>query len=179
MENKNIDPKEVYKEYNEEYDKELMIDHDYDGIRELDNPPPPWLMWLFYITVIWSVWYLAWYHWFDIGLNQDEEYIASVEDAKEKYKVTAMDTETISFKTAKADLDEGAEIFKKSCVACHGAEGQGGIGSNLKDDEWIYGKEAKNIFGVIKSGTAKGMTSFKSLGDEKILKVASYVANKL
>ena len=62
---------------------------------------------------------------------------------------------------------------------CHGAEGQGGIGSNLTDDEWIYGKEAKNIFGVIKNGTDKGMTSFESLGDDNILKVTSYIVTKL
>lgn len=179
MENKNIDPKEVYTEYNEEFDKELMIDHDYDGIKELDNPPPPWLMWLFYFTVMWSVWYLAWYHWFDMGDNQEEEYIAEVENAKEEYKITAMDTETISFLTAEEDLAKGAEIFAKSCVACHGADGKGGIGSNLTDDEWIHGSDAKSVFGVIKNGTDKGMTSFASLGDEDILKVASYITAKL
>ncbi len=179
MENKNTDQKEVYKEYNEEFDKELMIDHDYDGIKELDNPPPPWLMWLFYFTVIWSVWYLAWYHWFDMADNQDEEWLAEIEEAKEKYKITAMDTETISFLTAEEDLAKGAKIYAKQCVACHGAEGQGGIGSNLTDDEWLYGADAKNVFGVIKNGTDKGMTSFASLGDEDILKVASYITTKL
>ena len=179
MENKNIDPKEVYKEYNEKFDKELMIEHDYDGIRELDNPPPPWLMWLFYFTVIWSVWYLAWFHWFDMGRLQEADYAHEIEQAAEKYKVTAMTTETIVLLTAEEDLTAGAEIYTKSCVACHGAEGQGGIGSNLSDDDWIYGSKAEDVFGVIKNGTDKGMTPFKSLGDKDILKVASFVLTKL
>lgn len=179
MENKNTEPKEVYKEYNEKFDKKLMIDHDYDGIKELDNPPPPWLMWLFYFTVIWAVWYLAWFHWFDMGRLQEADYAHEIEEAAQKYKVTAMDAETISILTSEEDLAKGSEIYKKSCVACHGAEGLGGIGPNLKDDEWIYGKEIKNVFGVVKNGTDKGMTSFKSLGDEDILKVSSYILKKL
>lgn len=179
MENKNIDPKEVYKEYNEKFDKKLMIDHDYDGIRELDNPPPPWLMWLFYFTVIWAVWYLAWFHWFDMGRLQEADYQHEIEEAAEKYGNTEMDASKINLLTAKEDLARGAEIYKKTCVACHGAEGQGGFGSNLKDDEWIYGNKAADVFNVIKNGTDKGMTSFKSLGDEEILKVASYVLTEL
>jgi len=179
MENKNIDKKEVNNGYNEEFDKELMIDHDYDGIRELNNPPPPWLMWLFYFTVIWAVWYLAWFHWFDMGRLQEADYKHEIEQAEEKYKVTALTTETIVLLTSEEDLAAGADMYTKSCVACHGAEGQGGIGSNLSDDDWIYGNNAVDVFGVIKNGTDKGMTSFKSLGDENILKVASFVLTKL
>lgn len=176
MENKNTD---IYKDENKDIDKNLMIDHDYDGIKELDNPPPPWLMWLFYFTVIWSVWYVAWFHWFDMGRLQEADYQYELDEAAQKYKVTAMDEETISILTAENDLNRGAEIYKKSCVACHGAEGQGGIGPNLKDAEWIYGNDISKVFGVVKNGTDKGMTSFKSLGDEDVLKVSSYILKKL
>jgi len=178
MENQNKDPKEVYKEYNEKFDKKLMISHDYDGIKELDNPPPPWLMWLFYFTVIWAVGYAAYFHWFSVGDLQAAEYEKVMKEAAEKYKDVSMDTETISILTAEADLAKGEEIYSKSCTACHGNEGKGGIGPDFTDNDWTYGNGAKDVFEVIKNGTDKGMTSFKSLGDEDILKVASYVLTK-
>ncbi|MCF6365571.1 MAG: c-type cytochrome [Bacteroidales bacterium] len=178
MENKNTDTQKVKNENNEISDKELMIDHDYDGIKELDNPPPPWLMWLFYITVIWGVGYVAYFHWFSVGDLQEAEYERIMSEAADKYKDVATDTETINILTTEADLTKGAEIYTKSCSACHGAEGKGGIGPDFTDNKWIYGNNIKDVFGVIKNGTDKGMPPFKSLEDDGILQVASYVLTK-
>lgn len=175
MENKNKNLKEVFEGYNAKYDKKLMIEHDYDGIKELDNPPPPWLMWLFYITVFWSLGYVAYFHFFKVGPLQAEEYRIEMAEAAEKYKKANTDTENIVLLTDAASLDAGSAIYVKSCAACHGPEGKGGIGVNLSDNQWIYGKEIKNVFETIKNGTSKGMTSFSSLPDEQILQVSSFV----
>ncbi len=179
MENNNKDPKEVFEGYNEKYDKKLMIEHDYDGIRELDNPPPPWLMWLFYITVFWAIGYAAYFHWFHEGALQDEEYKNEIAEAAKKYKVNKSETTTIAILTDAASLDAGSATYAKSCAACHGPEGKGGIGVNLTDDEWIYGKDIENVFKTIKNGTSKGMTSFSSLPDEQIIQVASFILYRL
>ena len=183
MENKNIDPNEVNTDINddnkEDYDKNLLLEHDYDGIKELDNPPPPWLMWLFYFTVIWAVGYVSYFHWFKEGDLQTAEYENEIAEATEKYKTATMDLNQLALLTDESDLNEGQEIFAKNCVACHGVNGEGGIGSNLTDSEWIYGNQPKNIFETIKNGTSKGMTSFSSLPDENILKVTSYIIVKL
>ena len=183
MENKNIDPNEVNTGANEidseDYDKNLLLEHDYDGIRELDNPPPPWLMWLFYLTVIWAAGYVSYFHWFKEGDLQTAEYENEMAEAAEKYKAASMDLNQLALLTGETDLNEGQEIFTKSCVACHGTNGEGGIGSNLIDSEWIYGNQPKNVFETIKNGTSNGMTSFSSLPDENILKVTSYILVKL
>ncbi len=179
MENNNKDPKEVFEGYNEKYDKKLMIEHDYDGIKELDNPPPPWLMWLFYITVFWALGYVAYFHFFHVGPLQAEEYKNEMAEAAEKYKKSNTDETKIVLLTDAASLDAGSAIYAKSCAACHGPEGKGGIGVNLTDNEWIYGNNIKDVFKTIKNGTSKGMTSFSSLPDKKITEVASFILERL
>ena len=57
-------------------------DSNYDGIRELDNSLPPWWVYLFYITIFWGLGYLVYYHMGDWGKNQEQEYIAAIEDAE-------------------------------------------------------------------------------------------------
>ncbi len=179
MENTNKDPKEVFEGYNEKYDKKLMIEHDYDGIKELDNPPPPWLMWLFYITVFWALGYAAYFHFFHQGPLQAEEYENEMAEAAEKYKRSDTETKQIVLLTDEVSLQAGAATFAKSCAACHGPKGKGGIGVDLTDDEWLYGNSPENIFNTIKNGTSKGMTSFSSLPDEQIMQVTSFILLKL
>ncbi|MBT6745311.1 MAG: hypothetical protein HOB26_01995, partial [Flavobacteriales bacterium] len=45
-----------------EDEAEIMMDHEYDGIRELDNNLPPWWVYMFYITIIFGVVYIVHYH---------------------------------------------------------------------------------------------------------------------
>ncbi|NOZ35272.1 MAG: c-type cytochrome [Chlorobi bacterium] len=179
MENKKTYPKKVFEGYNEKYDQKLMIEHDYDGIRELDNPPPPWLMWLFYLTVFWALGYAAYFHFFHIGPLQAEEYKIEMAEAAKKYKKSDAGTKQIVLLTDETSLNAGAATYAKSCAACHGPEGKGGIGVNLTDNKWIYGDSPENIFKTIKNGTNKGMASFSSLSDEKLMQVTSFILQKL
>ncbi|MDM1045377.1 c-type cytochrome [Myroides sp. 1354] len=164
-------------------EKELLMDHDYDGIKELDNELPPWWVGLFYVTVIFSVVYLLRFHVFG-GDNQIVEYEKAMAIAKEQieeYKKTAADlisAEDAQYLTDEASLAAGKKIFEMNCVACHQADGGGGIGPNLTDDHWILGGGVKNVFHTISEGgrPGKGMVDWKkTLKPSEIEKVTSYV----
>lgn len=163
----------------EKYDKEtidskLLIDHDYDGIKELDNPPPPWLMLIFYGTIIWSVFYVFYYHVFN-GPSQIDEYNTEMAEAKANMPKSTFDESNIVLLSDATSLAEGQKLYaSKACDACHGVTN---IGPNLTDEFWIHGNKVANVFKVIKYGVAeKGMTPFKDqMTDEQIQQISSYV----
>jgi len=158
---------------------ENIMDHDYDGIHELDNPPPRWIMALFYITIGFSIIYGAYYFWLKQGDHQDAEYARKSEIHDQQYQMNNQSADDLVALTDATSLDEGKTIFKEmNCFACHGMNGEGNaIGPNLTDEFWITGCKIQNLFNTIKNGVpSKGMTPFKGqMSDEKIQKVASYV----
>ncbi len=166
-------------------DDKLLLDHDFDGIRELNNPPPPWLMLIFYATIIWSVFYVFHYHILGTGPSQDEEYAEAMKDAEETaaIQVADFDEANISLITDEALLAKGIEIYNaKACMACHGGAGEGNaIGPNLTDKYWLHGNKAEDIFKSIKYGfPEKGMTPYKDqMSNEDIQLLTSYIVAKL
>ncbi len=158
---------------------EKLMDHDYDGIQELDNPAPRWIMAIFYITIAFAIIYGAYYFWLDVGDGQDAEYARKSEQHDVEYKIANMSADDLVQLTDAAAIDEGKAIFTEmNCFACHGMNGEGNaIGPNLTDEFWIHGCDFKNVFNIIKNGNpAKGMTAFKGqISDEKIQKVGSYI----
>ncbi|WP_418639392.1 cbb3-type cytochrome c oxidase N-terminal domain-containing protein [Winogradskyella sp.] len=166
-----------------EEEGEIILDHNYDGIRELDNNLPPWWIYSFYISIIFAVVYMVRYHVLDAD-NQFVEYeieYAEANKAIEEYKKTAkglVDFNTVELLTETADLNAGKKIFETNCVACHMADGGGGIGPNLTDDHWILGGGIKNVFKTVSEGgrSGKGMIAWKqSLKPLEMAQVASYV----
>ncbi|WP_405382811.1 cbb3-type cytochrome c oxidase N-terminal domain-containing protein [Maribacter sp. LLG6340-A2] len=166
-----------------ESEEEIILDHNYDGIRELDNNLPPWWVYLFYASIVFGVIYLARFHVFN-DYDQDLEYEQEVAAAQleiEAYKKTAkglVDANTVELLTDAADLSAGKGIFEGNCVACHMADGGGGIGPNLTDQNWILGGGIKNVFNTISEGgrDGKGMIAWKqNLKPAEIAQVASYV----
>ncbi|WP_438961340.1 cbb3-type cytochrome c oxidase N-terminal domain-containing protein [Nonlabens sp.] len=167
-----------------EEEGEIEMDHNYDGIRELDNNLPPWWVYLFYATILFGVVYLTKYHVFDAAPDQAEEYLQEVAIAEkeiEEYKRTAkdlIDVNTVTLLTDASDLNAGKTIFQENCIACHKADGGGGIGPNLTDKHWILGGGIKNVFNTISEGgrDGKGMVSWKAdLSPSEMAQVASYV----
>ncbi|EDM43710.1 cytochrome c, mono- and diheme variant [unidentified eubacterium SCB49] len=161
----------------------IVLDHNYDGIRELDNKLPPWWVYGFYASIIFAVVYLVRFEVLG-GENQHEEYLAAVEQAELdliEYKKTAkdlVDFETVELLTEASDLNAGKAVFTSNCIACHKATGAGGIGPNLTDEYWILGGGIKNVFKTISEGgrAGKGMVSWKNdLKPSEIAQVASYV----
>lgn len=166
-----------------EKEADLLMDHDYDGIKELDNNLPPWWVYLFYICIIFSIVYLARYEIFG-GDNQEMELQKEMAQAKievEEYLKTApdlMDEKTVVLLTDAPSLAAGKEIFTTNCAACHRADAGGQIGPNLTDDYWLLGGGIKNLFHTITNGgrDGKGMIAWKgTLKPKEIQKVASYI----
>ena len=162
---------------------EIVLDHNYDGIKELDNTLPPWWVYMFYATIIFAVVYLVRFEVFG-DTNQAEEYEIAVAEAKaeiEAYKKTAkdlVDVNTVELLTEEADINAGKAIFTTSCVVCHKEDGGGGIGPNLTDANWILGGGIKNVFNTISEGgrDGKGMVAWKSeLSPLQTAQVASYL----
>ncbi len=167
----------------EENDEAIMMDHNYDGIRELDNKLPPWWVYLFYVTIIFSVIYLVRYE--IMGADGQEEELrkemAAAKIAVEEYKKTApdqMDAEKATVLTDDASLAAGKAIYDANCMACHRADGGGQIGPNLTDDHWILGGGIKNVFHTIANGgrDGKGMVAWNAtLKPTQIQQVSSYI----
>jgi cytochrome c oxidase cbb3-type subunit 3 len=151
-------------------DKEadLLLDHDYDGIKELDNALPPWWKYGFYITIVVAVFYLLKFEVWHTGMNPTEEYNKEMTTAKietEAYLASAKENvdENSVTELDVAGIAAGKAIFAKTCVPCHLAEGQGLVGPNLTDEYWIHGGGIKDIFKTIKYGYPdKGMQSWQS-----------------
>lgn len=169
-----------------EEEKDIMLDHDYDGIRELGNSMPPWFKALFWGTILFAVFYLINYHivpFANAGLNPEQEYqkeLADAEAAMAEYRKKAanlVDETNVSLITEAADLQKGKNKFVELCAACHGQNGEGGVGPNLTDSYWLHGGDIKDVFKTIKYGIPdKGMISWQNdLKPVEMQAVASYI----
>lgn len=165
-----------------EREEEVALDHDYDGIRELDNNLPPWWKWGFYFTIVFAAVYLYYYHietdW--SSTKQYEEEMAQAETQKAAFLAEAAEDvseSNVTLLTDATELAQGQELYNQLCIACHGAQGEGGIGPNLTDSYWIHGGGIKEVFSTIKYGVPeKGMISWQSqLRPQEMSQVASYV----
>lgn len=163
---------------------ELELDHNYDGIRELDNHLPPWWKWLLYFTIIWGGFYLLAYHVFDTLPLSKAEYETEVAVAAEKAKALKaanpgpqIDETTVEVTTDAAALADGKQTFLGTCASCHRRDGGGDIGPNLTDEYWKHGGSIQNIFKVVKSGVPNtNMVAWGGvMSPEAIRNVASYV----
>ena len=166
-----------------EDEAEIILDHNYDGIKELDNNLPPWWIYGFYASIVFAAVYLLRYHVFS-GPSQIDELETELADARiaiETYKKTAknlVDINTVTQLTEAADLSAGKTIFETNCVACHMADGGGGIGPNLTDPNWILGGDIKSVFKTVSEGgrSGKGMIAWKQqLKPLEMAQVSSYV----
>jgi len=167
-----------------EQEADVMLDHDYDGIKELDNVLPPWWVNLFYATVIFGAIYLVRFH--IVGdYTQAQEFDQEVAAAQleiEKNKANSPKEEITLDKvvalTDDASLSKGKEIFINACAACHKPDGGGVVGPNITDEFWINGGGIKNIFKIINEGSKNNPSMVawgKTLESTDIQKVASYV----
>ena len=166
-----------------EQEAAIMLDHNYDGIQELDNDLPPWWKYGFYLTIVFSIIYLVHFHVINTGklqLGEYEDQLATAKVNLEAYKKKAanlVDESNVMFLNDAASLGSGKLIYMDNCAACHGRAGEGGVGPNLTDDYWLHMGGIKDIFKTIKYGwPEKGMKAWQQdLGAKQINEVASYV----
>lgn len=164
-----------------EREADILLDHNYDGIRELDNSLPPWWKYSFYISIVWAFAYLG-YYYVGGGPSSLDEYNAEVLQAKieveeyNKKNALNVDENSVTLANAAGILD-GMDIYKTNCAACHGNLGEGNVGPNLTDAYWIHGGAIGDVFKSIKYGwPAKGMKSWQTdLSPVQIKNVASYI----
>ncbi len=155
--------------------------HEYDGIREFDNPLPRWWLLTFYGAVVFSVGYWFYYHTLAVGELPMAAYAVELE-AGEKLQLAAElqavgEEQLLALARSPDAVQRGAAVFKQNCVACHGERGQGLIGPNLTDAYWLHGSKAKQIHQVITAGILdKGMPSWRPvLGASKVQDATAFV----
>ncbi|MEQ6121626.1 cbb3-type cytochrome c oxidase N-terminal domain-containing protein [Reichenbachiella sp. MALMAid0571] len=161
----------------------LLLNHNYDGIKELDNHLPPWWKYLFYLSIVFAVAYVFIYHISGALPLQLEEYnteLLIAEKQAEQRQLEAgnsIDENNVEFSDETGIISNGKEIYAGKCVACHATDGGGGVGPNLTDEYWIHGGSIKSIFKTIKYGVPqKGMISWQNqLTPSDIRDVASYI----
>jgi cytochrome c oxidase cbb3-type subunit 3 len=167
---------------NDEPKEPLLLDHDADGIRELDNNLPRWWVWLFYLTIAFSAAYLLYYHVFGAGELQIAEYqkefklgeaIKSAALAKFESSLTAL-----APSTDPAVLSQGRQTFMTLCAPCHRPDGGGLVGPNLCDDYWIHGSNFVDNVKTIWNGVPeKGMVTWRGvLKPAEVQAVASFIS---
>lgn len=165
------------------YEQTMMMEHAYDGILEIDNPIPAWFMTLFYGSLFVSVLYMFFYHVVGDGQIMTTEYkeqLVEGETIKQAYMkkyASLINENNVTFLKDETSMKEGKKIFTQNCVACHMADGGGGVGPNLTDEFWLHGGSVKSVYHTISEGVAeKGMIAWKkSLNPIQMQQVASYI----
>ncbi len=172
-----------------EKEKDIELDHNYDGIKELDNHLPPWWTWLFIGCIVWGAIYLVIYHISDtlpLQLDEYEQELTLADEQARKLKAAqpqeAIDENTLAFTNDKAIIEKGKSVFVSyNCASCHKADGGGNtIGPNLTDDYWIHGGSIKSIFLTIKNGVVeKGMPAWGKSMSPQDVKAATFFVMSL
>jgi cytochrome c oxidase cbb3-type subunit 3 len=159
----------------------LLLDHDYDGIQELDNKLPRWWVWLFNLCILFAAAYLIYYHVLSAGDLMASQYTKEMKvgNALKALALEGFEKDIGTIEPSKDQLliTKGRQIFKTSCAPCHADDGGGIVGPNLCDDYWIHGSKFSDNVRTIWNGVPeKGMITWKNyLKPQEILEVASYI----
>ncbi|MCX2723602.1 cytochrome-c oxidase, cbb3-type subunit III [Roseibium salinum] len=196
--------------HNKEIDQVSGVEttgHEWDGLKELNNPLPKWWLYLFYVTIVWAVIYWVLYPSWPLissyttgilGANQRAEAIAAYEEViagRSEFadKVVATPLEDIGKdqQLLQFALANGQAAFGDNCAPCHGGGGAGSEGyPNLQDDTWIWGGTLEDIHTSLQYGIRSDhdearfgeMPAFgrdELLTGEEIDQVANFVASRV
>jgi len=161
-------------------DEELLMDHEYDGIQEYDNPLPKWWVWIFWGSVVWGAAYYVVYHVTQSAPGVIAEYDAEAKKAGASApKLAAVSEEALEKAMGdSAGVASGKAVYALRCAACHGDKGQGLVGPNLTDKHWVHGGgKLGDIYKVVAEGVpAKGMPAWdKQLTPAELTSVVAFV----
>ena len=169
-----------------EDEESIVLDHNYDGIRELNNHLPPWWTYLFYVTIVFGIFYVIFYHITDTLPLQEKEYEIEMAEAASMAEMRLAASQAAGTAFSEADLElttdadilaSGAKVFGQQCMACHKADAGGLVGPNLTDDYWVHGGDIQSIYATIKEGVPNtAMISWKTvLSPEQMRDVSNYI----
>jgi cytochrome c oxidase cbb3-type subunit 3 len=161
--------------------EESMDSHEYDGIKELNNPAPYWIMLVFIVTIGFAMVYTI--HNFGYPGNKKDQasiYEKSISDFEEMQRQRIADASGEAYQLSEQEIIEAGKLhyLEKGCIACHGQAGEGNaIGPNLTDNYWINGCTEEDIIEVIRDGRAeKGMTPYKTMmTEEQMAHLTTYI----
>lgn len=166
-------------------EKDILIDHGFDGITELDNSLPKWWIGLFYFGIVFCALYMIAFAFTDYA-HPEAEYDKETKTMLASIVEYEKNAPIINLETAKYSADniaEGEQLFKTNCVTCHGDGAKGGIGPNLTDKHWINIKEKslfKNVFWMLENGSPNNPTMRPFIKEGTITgrdaeKIAAYI----
>jgi cytochrome c oxidase cbb3-type subunit III len=165
----------------DDIDYEDLRDHVFDGIQEYDKKLPNWWLMTLYGSIVFSIGYWFFYHTSGVGLSPEEKFAMQQQRVTERARASGVEelTNEALFELAKDEtlVAAGRTVYASNCVACHGLELEGGIGSSLKNGEWKYGSEPLEIRRVILDGApAGGMPSWRpTLGEQRVNEVTAFI----
>jgi cytochrome c oxidase cbb3-type subunit 3 len=165
--------------------EDILLDHNYDGITEYDNPMPAWWSGLFVVTVIWAVIYvvainLGLWPTYEESLSAGQDELAAIRHRhRQSQPIPEVDEAYLAEQIGDAKLaSAGAEVFKGQCSACHGNQGQGLVGPNLTDRHWLYGNSPMEAYKSIDTGRPNGMPDWGNILQTKdMIAVVVYIAS--
>ncbi len=157
--------------------------HAYDGIEEYDNDLPNWWLAALFATVVFAFGYWYWCQVFAVAetprqtLHREMQAVYAAEAARMRARGAVTPAMLLAMSRDDATVRQGAGVFAGSCVACHGANGGGGIGPNLTDAAWLHGGAPDRVYRTVTEGvTAKGMPAWgPQLGADRVLAVTAYL----
>lgn len=169
-----------------EQEKNIELDHNYDGIKELDNHLPPWWKWLFYGTIGWAFVYIVVFHFsasLPLSIEEYQIEVAQAEEQARQLKASqpeaVIDENNLRYTADPAIIEKGKNVFANNpCGSCHRNDGGGNtIGPNLTDEYWIHGGDVKNVFNTVKNGAVdKGMPAWgKVMSAQDVRDVTFYI----
>lgn len=164
-----------------EEEESILMDHEYDGIRELDNNLPPWWKYGFYISIIWGVFYFVHYHVLELGDLSAEEYKKELIEAEQERKAylakvgTIINADNVAYQSDPVSLAKGQSLFLANCRTCHGENAQGDVGPNLVDAYWKHGGDISDRYKIIDQGKGTMPKWGDKLSPKDIQNIISYL----
>lgn len=159
--------------------------HEYDGIREYNNPLPRWWLVLFWITIVFGLVYLTLYPGMGkfpgiLGWTSQGEVARDEKDYQQQYGAIYANYAKVPVQELARDaraMKIAGRLFANNCAACHGTDAHGARGfPNLTDQDWLYGGEPEKIYETIMNGRSGVMPAWHDvLGDQGVREVALYV----
>lgn len=160
--------------------------HEWDGIRELNNPLPRWWVWTFYATIVWAIGYTIAYPAWPMLTSATTGLLGYSSRADVKTELAAAEVAKAQYVAAVAEksveeivkddtlrqfaVSAGAAAFKVNCVQCHGSGAQGSAGyPNLNDDEWLWGGSIDDIYQTVMHGIR-----FDADGDTRVSEMPAF-----
>ena len=161
-------------------EKNEVRDHEFDGIREYDNPMPRWWLRLFWATFWFSLAYVAWFH---SRNDRDviDEYDADMQAYYERQTAELLALGEIdekmlaTFMRNKSAMAEARTTWASTCVICHRADASGDIGPNLTDSHWLGENTLMAIYTTVRDGRKKMPPWGKKMRPDLVMAMAAYV----